>query len=112
MRFRAVNINRSASMVEMAALDDSTVVSLKRTMCFGMCPAYGMKIFCSGRVEYEGFEYACAYGQRVGRADTREIRRLVEAMVGYRLLRYQWQKGRYSTDARLQSLRSNIVAVF
>jgi hypothetical protein len=62
-------------------LDDSTVISLERTGCFGWCPAYRVSLYGSGRVEYVGKQYVCEFGPRTATADPREIRRLLDAML-------------------------------
>lgn len=81
-----------------APLDDSTVISLTRTMCFGWCPDYVVRIFGSGRVEYRGSTYVCIFGAQSAVADPREVRRLVEAMIGTGFFGYTWKPGQYWTD--------------
>jgi hypothetical protein len=79
-------------------LDDSTVISLTRTMCFGWCPEYTVRIFGSGRVEYVGTGYVCTYGAQAATADPREVRRLAEAMIEAGYFDYEWKQGPFSTD--------------
>jgi hypothetical protein len=81
-------------------LDDSTVVSLYRTSlsCFG-CSEYHIQIFGSGRVEYVGSQFVCAFGAQAGVADARAVRRLVDAMVGSEYFGFSWQRGSYAFDA-------------
>lgn len=79
-------------------LDDSTVISLTRTTCFGYCPEYVVRIFGSGRVEYRGSTYVCIFGAQTANADPREVRRLVEAMIGTGFFGYTWTRGSYWTD--------------
>lgn len=40
-------------------LTDSTQIELQRTQCYGTCPAYRVKIFGSGRVEFYGEAFVC-----------------------------------------------------
>lgn len=40
-------------------LTDSTEIDLQRTQCYGTCPAYRLKIFGSGRVEFYGEAFVC-----------------------------------------------------
>lgn len=63
------------------ALDDSTVISIERSRCFGWCPEYSLRLYGSGRVEYVGKRYVCDFGERTASADPREVRRTVEAAV-------------------------------
>jgi hypothetical protein len=95
----AINSQRSVDDGSTALLDDSTAISLRRTMCFGWCPAYSLKIFGSGRVEYIGESYVCAFGSREARADAREVRRLVRAMIASGYFGYSWRPGNFATDS-------------
>lgn len=88
-----------------AALDDSTVISIERSMCFGWCPDYSLRLYGSGRVEYEGRHYVCDFGERSANADRREVRHLVDATVeamraaGYSDL--SWDVGSFVLDAAM-----------
>jgi Domain of unknown function (DUF6438) len=79
-------------------LDDSTVISLTRTVCFGSCPEYDLRIFGSGKVEYEGRHYVCAFGPHTATVDPRLVRRLVDAMVAREFFGLEWKQGRTWTD--------------
>ncbi len=80
------------------ALDDSSVISLERTMCFGWCPDYTLRLHGSGRVEYVGRHFVCDFGQREAAADTQEVRRLVEAMLTAGFIGLTWKPGALMTD--------------
>lgn len=80
------------------ALDDSTVLSLERTMCFGWCPDYTLRLHGSGRVEYVGRHFVCDFGERESAADTQEVRRLVEAMLTAGFIGLAWNPGALMTD--------------
>lgn len=95
----AVHSKLPINTVPAAPLDDSTVISLRRGICFLWCPNYRLKIFGSGRVEYYGYGSVCAYGAQTARADTREIARLVEAMTAAGYFGYSWQEGPFGFDA-------------
>lgn len=85
-------VSRKALPERVEPLDDSTVISLTRTLCFGWCPEYTVRIFGSGRVDYVGVHYVCTFGAQAATADAREVRRLVEAMIGTGFFDYAWQK--------------------
>lgn len=91
-------VSRKPLPAHVEPLDDSTVISLRRTMCFGWCPAYVVRILGSGRVEYRGGTYVCAFGAHTATADVREVRRLVEAMIGTGFFGYSWKPGPFSPD--------------
>lgn len=80
------------------ALDDSTVISLERSMCFGWCPAYTLRLHGSGRVEYVGRRFVCDFGERESTADTREIRRVVDAMLAAGFIGLAWSPGALMMD--------------
>jgi hypothetical protein len=67
-------------------------------MCLGECPMYKVKIFGSGRVEYVGEHFVCAFGARAATTDPREVR-LVEAMVATGFFGYEWKSGLWWTDS-------------
>jgi hypothetical protein len=91
-------VSRKPMPEHSAPLDDTTVISLTRTMCFGECPDYVVRIFGSGRVEYLGNNFVCTFGAQTATADPREVRRLVEAMIGTGFFGYGWARGSYATD--------------
>jgi hypothetical protein len=80
------------------ALDESTVISLERSMCFGSCPDYTLRLHGSGRVEYVGRHFVCDFGERESTADTLEVRRLVEAMLTAGFIGLTWNPGVLMTD--------------
>jgi hypothetical protein len=93
-------LSRKALPEHAEPLDDSTVLSLQRASlsCFG-CPDYSVRIFGSGKVEYAGDQYVCVFGVHEAAADTREVRRLVEAMLASGYSGFAWKKGPYRMDA-------------
>jgi hypothetical protein len=89
-----------AALLDDQPLDDSTVLSLHRVAgdCF-LCPQYSVRVFGSGRVEYVGDMYVCAFGRRESVADAREVRRLVEAMTASGYFGFSWRHGLWGLDA-------------
>lgn len=80
------------------AFDDSTVISIERSMCFGRCPDYTLRLHGSGRVEYVGRHFVCDFGERGSAADALEVRRLVEAMLTAGFIGLAWGPGALMTD--------------
>ena len=61
--------------------DDQDFVSLSRTACFGSCPVYTVKIFGSGRVEFNGEWFTCVEGFALSRITRASAQRLLYAIV-------------------------------
>ena len=95
----ATNSTRSVAGEQDPALTDSTLITLHRSMCLGMCPEYTLKLWGSGRVEYDGKAWVCEYGLRTALADPGKVSHLVRAMVATGYFGYSWQKGAYWTDS-------------
>lgn len=92
--------SRAALAAYAEPLDDTTVISLHRTSLSCItCPECSVRVFGSGRVEYIGNEFVCAFGKHEGVADPRRVRRLVEAMVASGYFGFVWKKGEYAFDA-------------
>jgi hypothetical protein len=52
--------------------------TLERTMCFGRCPVYKVKIRGDGTVLYEGSHFVAVEGSRQDRISREDVRRLLE----------------------------------
>jgi len=67
-------------------------VTLERTVCFGMCPAYRVTISSDGIVRFEGKSYVKVRGIRTKRIDAKALRELADevARVHYFELRNQY----------------------
>lgn len=57
----------------------SLVITLERTRCFGMCPAYRVEIHGDGQVLYTGEAYVAITGEHRGRISQDDLFHLVEA---------------------------------
>ena len=55
------------------------VICLERTVCFGACPAYSLKIDSSGTVSYEGKENVAVLGKQTARITPKQFRTLLQA---------------------------------
>src|SRR5262245_30006524 len=53
-----------AASSEPALLTDSTLITIQRSGCFGECPVYTLKLWGSGKVEYDGKSWVCERGSR------------------------------------------------
>lgn len=62
-------------------IDDSTVVTLERTICYGTCPAYQLTIAGDGAVSYVGKQYVKVVGPASSRIAVSDVQRLVELMM-------------------------------
>jgi len=60
-------------------------ISIERTLCFGTCPSYTLRLFSDGRVDYLGQAYAPRVGVRHGRLDPFNFHRLARIVrdIGY-----------------------------
>ena len=69
-------------------------ITLKRTTCFGECPAYALHIDGSGRVVYDGGAYTQQRGQREGQMSQQDFHRLIDAFETYNFyaLKAQYQR--------------------
>jgi hypothetical protein len=65
--------------------DAATQIQLQRSRCYGSCPAYTVTVFGTGRVEFNGEDYACVLGTAETNVDPADVQRLVDglAAVGY-----------------------------
>ena len=46
-----------------SGVPSDTIITLKRTRCFGTCPVYNLVIYADGRVVFEGVEYVKTKGK-------------------------------------------------
>jgi len=56
----------------------ATVITLRRTACFGTCPVYKLTIFADGRVLYEGISHVKKKGKAKGRISPAKLEELIE----------------------------------
>jgi hypothetical protein len=64
----------------LAPLDDDTVITLDRMGCMGICPAYQLSIFGSGRVEFNGEEFVCENRPATAQIDPTSIQTLLKGL--------------------------------
>ena len=62
-----------------------TEISIERTVCYGMCPAFTLRLTSDGNVEYIGRSDAAFKGHRQGKLDANAFHRLARAAtdIGY-----------------------------
>jgi TonB family protein len=53
-------------------------VELARSLCFGTCPSYSVKVHADGKIEWDGSGYVLVRGHRTGQIDASAARRLIE----------------------------------
>jgi hypothetical protein len=95
---------RRTPLTPLAPLDDQAWVTLRRTTCFGECPDYSLKLFASGRVEFEGRYFVCAQGRRVAHVDGRAASRLIQDLEAADFFNLAWAPGNLWTDAPSASM--------
>ena len=78
-------------------LDESTVVTLQRGPCFGNCSEYTVKVYGSGRIEFEGRRFVCAKGRYSAWTSPADVRTLVEQMLAFGYLDLYWRSGSIPT---------------
>lgn len=55
------------------------VITLERTVCFGFCPVYTLKVYGDGRVEYEGNQHVAVEGSQTATLTPEQVQELVAA---------------------------------
>jgi hypothetical protein len=58
----------------------SRVVSLSRTVCFGMCPEYDVTLYADGTLEYEGKDFVKVQGRKTKRVDAATMAKVTKAI--------------------------------
>jgi TonB family protein len=53
-------------------------VALSRSLCYGPCPSYSVRVYADGKVVWDGSRYVLAQGHRTGRIDASAARGLIE----------------------------------
>jgi hypothetical protein len=56
------------------------VVQLERTVCFGTCPAYAVRLFANGAVEFDGRQHVAQPGPHSATVPPDSVRALVRRM--------------------------------
>lgn len=57
---------------------EDVVISLERTRCFGVCPAYTVTIYGDGTVVYEGVDFVKVKGTQTAQIPQEDVRELVD----------------------------------
>jgi ankyrin repeat protein len=84
----------------------SVVISLKRSGCFGSCPAYKVMVHGDGTIEYEGLGFVVVHGKHRAQVPVAVVRALVEA---FRRARFFSLLPNYS--ASITDSATNIVTI-
>lgn len=56
----------------------NAVITLRRTVCFGMCPDYSLEILGDGTVNYEGFHAVKVEGKQTSKIAAKDVKELVD----------------------------------
>src|SRR5664280_81046 len=62
-------------------VDASTVITLARTVCYGTCPAYSLRIVGDGSVTYQGTNYVKVLGAASEQIPVSDVQALVDQMM-------------------------------
>ena len=57
----------SKALEQLDSIQPQVVITLERTVCYGTCPAYTLRITGDGSVEYEGMRYVRVIGKATAR---------------------------------------------
>ncbi len=57
------SLTRNEDVEEILPIEEVIFITMERTPCFGKCPAYKLTIFNTGKVNYEGFDFAPKQGK-------------------------------------------------
>ena len=60
--FRLVDINTEEKLTDIINKEKNTLLSIRKTQCFGDCPVYSVSIDKEGNVIYNGIEYVLVKG--------------------------------------------------
>jgi hypothetical protein len=83
---------------------ETVTISLERTLCYGICPAYSIVVHGDGQIEYVGKSHVKEIGAHEGRIDVDKVRNLMSqfAKAKFETIAddYSQQncKGRFCTD--------------
>jgi hypothetical protein len=58
--------------------NDSVMISLQRTHCYGPCPVYSVTIWGNGRVEFIGYEFVNTIGKKTYSIASKSVDSLVQ----------------------------------
>jgi hypothetical protein len=56
----------------------AAVITLERTVCFGRCPSYTLKIEGTGKVSYEGRDFVQVKGAQTSQIEAKAVKALVD----------------------------------
>jgi hypothetical protein len=67
----------SARTLPQQRIPKDTVISLRRTICYGRCPDYRVTITADGTVTFEGYKYVKASGTIQGKITVEQVQQLI-----------------------------------
>lgn len=70
---------------------NQTVITLKRTACFGTCPIYDVTVYGDGRVVYNGKDFVKAKGKQNSKIPIKEVHQIVNLMQKSNYLKFKDQ---------------------
>ena len=83
-------------------------VELSRSDCFGSCPAYTVRIYRHGEVDWHGTRFVKVRGSRRGQADLAAVDRVLEQFRSERFWSLCGYYSRHVTDSAVVTLAANM----
>ena len=90
-----------------------TVITLERTLCYGMCPSYKLTISADGAVLFEGREFVKKVGSAKSSISQETLRELIERFekINYFHLRNRYEDTRDGCEGAVSDAPSAITSI-
>ena len=62
--------------------EERVFLEMTRTRCFGTCPAYEVRVYTSGKVEYKGEDFVPLKGEKTFNLSEEELKRIQKELDG------------------------------
>ncbi len=96
--FTSLNSNEATTNADSAPLlKESLMLTLERTPCMAQCPNYTIRIFNTGKVEYNGIDFVEKTGKYSSTLSQAELKHLVDKIDAIQLFDLQ---DKYDTERR------------
>ncbi len=74
--FRVVDINTKKTVIDLIKKEENTLISIRKTPCFGDCAVYDIRIDKEGNVTYNGIQYVLKKGKHEFKLSDKEFKKL------------------------------------
>lgn len=79
--FRLVDINSEEKLAAIISEEKNTLLSIRKTPCFGECPVYSVKVDKEGNVTYNGVDYVLVKGIQEFKLTEEQLKELNEKLI-------------------------------